>query len=478
MRTWLPLPHSTVRSCSRPTSRCSASLTPLAVRLLLACGFTVLAAASHAEDWPRWRGPTADGRWTESGVSDRFREPTLPTTWRVPIGPGYSGPTVALGRVYVMDRQTSPKEVERVLCFDEQTGASLWTHTYECQYNKSAPPKPKDAPANAAVGRGYSIGYTAGPRASVTIEAGRAYSIGATGRAFAFDAATGQVLWQRDLDEAYQIDMPIWGIAASPVLVGDLVVFHIGGRPGACVVALDARTGEERWKALDDRAQYATPVVVRQGDRSVVVVWTGDAVVGLDPASGSVHWRDPLKPRNMPIGVASPVVAGDRLFCTSFYDGSLLLKLDASTPKAERLWHRVGRSERDTDALQSIIATPVILGDHIYGVDSYGELRCLDLKSGDRLWEDLTATPKSRWSTIHFVQNGDRTWMFNERGQLIIARLSPKGYEEISRTQLIEPTRDQLNQRGGVCWSHPAFANRHIVARNDKELVRASLAAQ
>jgi outer membrane protein assembly factor BamB len=463
------------RACCSSTSRHPSAIS-LALSLILGCWLSGMAAMSLAEDWPQWRGPTADGRWTETGLMDKFPAPSLATTWRVPIGPGYSGPTVARGRIYVMDRQTSPKEVERVLCFDEKTGESLWVHAYECQYNKAAAQSP-DPATKSAPRRGYSIGYTAGPRASVVIEEGRAYSIGATGHAFALDAATGQVIWSRDLEQDYQIDMPIWGVAASPVLVGDLVVFHIGGRPGACVVALDARTGKERWKALDDRAQYATPVLVRQGDRTVLVVWTGDSVVGLDPVSGAVHWRDLLKPRNMPIGVASPVVAGDRLFCTSFYDGSLLLKLDAAAPKAERLWHRVGRSERDTDALQSIISTPIVLGDHVYGVDSYGELRCLELRSGDRVWEDLTATPKSRWSTIHFVQNGDRTWMFNERGQLIIARLTPKGYEEISRAQLIEPTLDQLNQRGGVCWSHPAFANKHIVARNDKELVRASLAA-
>jgi hypothetical protein len=97
--------------------------------------------------------------------------------------------------------------------------------------------------------------------------------------------------------------------------------------------------------------------------------------------------------------------------------------------------------------------------------------------SGDRVWEDLTATPKARWSTIHFVRNGDRIWMFNERGELIISKLSPRGFEEISRAKLLEPTLDQLRQREGVCWSHPAFANKHVFARNDKEIVCASLAA-
>jgi len=161
---------------------------------------------------------------------------------------------------------------------------------------------------------------------------------------------------------------------------------------------------------------------------------------------------------------------------TSFYDGSLMLKLATDKPAAERLWARRGRSEMDTDALHSIISTPVFDGDFIYGVDSYGELRCLDANTGDRIWENLTATPKARWSTIHFVRHQDRYWMLNERGELLIGKLSPKGFEEISRAKLLEPTKDQLPQRNGVCWSHPAYANRRVYARNDQEILCVDLA--
>ena len=109
-------------------------------------------------------------------------------------------------------------------------------------------------------------------------------------------------------------------------------------------------------------------------------------------------------------------------------------------------------------------------------MDSYGELRCLDLMTGDRVWESLDVVPKARWATAHFVENGDRIWIFNERGELIISKMSAAGYEELSRAKLIDPTLDQLPRRGGVCWSHPAFANRHVFARNGRELVCASLA--
>jgi hypothetical protein len=156
----------------------------------------------------------------------------------------------------------------------------------------------------------------------------------------------------------------------------------------------------------------------------------------------------------------------------------MMLRLVAERPAVEKVWHRVGANERQTDGLHSIISTPLFLGDHIYGVDSYGELRCLEAATGNRVWENLTATPKARWSTIHFILHGDRVWMLNERGELIISKLSPKGFEEISRASLLKPTTEQLPQRGGVCWSHPAFANRHVFARNDDELVCASLAAE
>ena len=139
------------------------------------------------------------------------------------------------------------------------------------------------------------------------------------------------------------------------------------------------------------------------------------------------------------------------------------------------MWRRRGASERDTDALHAMISTPSFEDDYVYGVDSYGELRCLDARTGERIWEDLTAVPKSRWGTIHMVRNGERMWMFNERGELLIATLSPQGFHEISRAKLIEPTTDQLEQRGGVCWSHPAYAYQHVFARNDRELVCASL---
>lgn len=430
---------------------------PSPFSLLAATAAITLAVSALADDWPQWRGPGRDGVWREKGLVDRFAGPELPVKWRVPVGSGYCGPTVAGGRVFLMDRQAEPAQQERVLCLDAASGKVLWTHAYPAIYGQ--------------------IGYQAGPRASVTVTDGLAYALGATGQFHCLEATTGKVVWKRDLDKEYQIRMPVWGIAASPLIEGDLVITQIGGEGDACVIALDRKTGQERWKALPDQASYSAPIMVQQAGKRVLVVWTGDRVVGMDPQTGKLHWQEAFPSRQVVIAVASPVVEGDRLFLTSFYQGSMMLRLKQDSLGVEKLWERRGQNERSTDALHSIIATPLMEGGHVYGVDSYGELRCLDGKTGDRVWENLTAVPKARWSTIHFVKNGDRTWMFNERGQLIIGKLSPKGFEEISRAQLLQPTLEQLPQRGGVCWSHPAFANQSIYARNDKELVCASLKA-
>jgi outer membrane protein assembly factor BamB len=417
----------------------------------------LLAHEAIGDDWPQWRGPNRDGVWRETAIVRQFASDRLIPKWRVEIGSGYCGPTVAEGRVYVMDLVTRPETSEQIHCFDQESGKLLWSLAYACPYGE--------------------VRYPAGPRASVTIDGGKAYALGATGRLHVLNAASGKVLWQKNLDEQYAIRLPQWGISAAPLIHKNLVVLHIGGE-GACIVALNKHTGEEAWRALTDRAQYSAPIVVQQGGQPVIVCRTGDSVAGLNAETGAVLWRYEWKPRNMPIGVATPVVEGDRVFFTSFYDGSLLLRLFANQPQIEKLWQIVGRDEKNTDALHSIISTPVFEGGYIYGVDSYGELRCLDAADGRRVWENKTAVPTARWSTIHFVKNADRHFLFNERGELIIAKLSPQGYQEISRAKLLEPTEEQLRQRGGVCWSHPGFANRHIFARNDKELVCASLAAE
>src|SRR5262249_3829814 len=137
---------------------------------------------------------------------------------------------------------------------------------------------------------------------------------------------------------------------------------------------------------------------IEQSGHRVLICWTGDNVVGLAPASGKTFWKYATKPTKMVINIATPVIERDRMFLTCFYDGAFMLRLRQDELGVEEIWKRRGPSEMKTDALQSIISTPVFQGDYVYGVDSYGEFRCLDAKTGDRVWENLSATPKARWS--------------------------------------------------------------------------------
>ena len=419
--------------------------------------FQLYSCSSHrsSQDWPDWRGSNRDGVWRETGIIRKFKSNTIPVKWSIPCGPGYSGPTVAGGKVYLTDRITKPEESERVLCVDATDGKIIWTHSYPCPYG--------------------NMSYPNGPRASVVISDGKAYSLGTMGHLFCFDASNGSILWKHNLDQEYQIRMPVWGIASTPLVFENTIILQAGGSKGASVLAFDKNTGKELWRSMDDEISYSAPILVRQAGKPVVVVWTAENLNGLDPKSGKVYWKFPFR-LGMGMGISTPVLYEGYLFVSSFYSGSLLVKLSQETTTAQKIWLRAGESERKTDALHCVINTPLIKDGFIYGVDSYGELRCLRLGTGDRIWEDLTAVKKDRWANIHFVEHEQQTWMFNEQGELLITELSPKGLTIISRASLIEPTTGQLNRRGtGVAWSHPAFANRHVFARNDEKLICAYL---
>ncbi len=424
----------------------------------VAAALFLTATWALADDWPQWRGPNRDGVWHETGIIESFTGAQLELEWSAEVSNGYSGPTVAKGRVYVTDRVVDPDQMERVLCFDASSGERLWTHEYACRYRR--------------------VGYPDGPRASVTVAGGRAYSLGTMGHLRCLDAVSGELLWKKDPGTDYDVETPIWGIASAPLVEGDLLIVQLGARPDACIVALDKETGQEVWRALEDSASYSAPVIIEQAGERVLLCWTGENIVALVPSTGEVHWQYDTPATKMIINVPTPVTDGNRLFLSSFYDGAYMLRLHQDMLGVEKIWRRQGANERNTDALHAMITTPLIQGDYVYGVDSYGQLRCLDGRTGDRVWEDLTAVPSERWATIHMVRNGDRIWMFNDRGELIICTLSPEGFNEISRTKLIDPTQGQLSRGDGVAWSHPAFANKHVFIRNDTQLVSASLAAE
>lgn len=413
----------------------------------------------HAEDWPEWRGAGRTGVWKETGIVERFASAALTPKWRTPIGGGFAGPAVAAGRIYVTDYVAAAgnKGIERAHCLDEQTGKILWTREWPASYQ--------------------GISYAYGPRATPTVDGDRVYVVGASGLLLCLNARTGAVLWQKDYVRDFGATMPVWGIAGAPIIDGNRLIAIVGGQPDAKVAAFDKLTGKELWRSLpsDTEQGYSQPLLIESSGVRQLIVWHPAALSSLDPATGKPLWQEPFR-INLGVALASPVFDRARLLVTSFYNGSLLMQLDGA--HAKKLWQGKSASEINTDGLHSVVNTPVIDGDYIYGICSYGQFRCLNAKTGERVWETLEVTKeKARWASGFIVRNGDRYFINNDRGELIIARLSPEGYQEISRAQLIKPTSNPGNRRelGMVNWSHPAYANRHVYARNDEEIIAVPL---
>lgn len=417
----------------------------------------LLPLAGFSDDWPQWRGPQRDGVWRETGTLTRFDAEDLKPVWSSAVGAGYSGPTVQGNRVYVTSRLEEPEQVEQVHCVDRLTGREIWKFVYPCEYS--------------------NIGYPLGPRASVLISGGKAYALGAMGHFHCLDAASGELLWKKDLVAGYGTNMPIWGIAASPLADEERVYLQVGGTDGSGMVAFDKESGEELWRSLESTASYSAPRFIQNGNRRQILAWTGDWFATLDPETGEVAWKHPFKRARMIINVADPVVDPETgsVFFTSFYDGSYLFAMNPGSGGLDLLWERRGRSEVHTDALHSIISTPVIRGEYIYGLDSHGEFRCLRLDNGDRVWSEQSLVEKGRWGTAFLVQQRDLTWIFTENGELILGRLSPEGFTRISSAFIIEPTTFLPRRSGNILWSHPAFAHKHIFVRNDRELISIDL---
>jgi len=273
-------------------------------------------------------------------------------------------------------------------------------------------------------------------------------------------------------------------LLVDPLVDGDNLICMIGGPDAPGVVAFDKKTGKEIWSALGINGDpgYNSPVIFEVNGKRVLVVWHSQAVVGLDPDTGKKQWEYRWQIQASLTAPTARLVNKSLLFVTSFYNGSLLLEIGGSEPKV--IWKSKSKAGQaavmpeNTVDLHSIMPTPWIKDDHIYGICSYGELRCLELMTGKRLWETHAATTgkSDRWGNAFLIPQAetDRVFLFNERGELIIARLTPKGYEEIDRAKILEPTNKYALNRT-VVWSHPAFANQNMYARNDKEVVAVSL---
>jgi len=415
--------------------------------LLPVLGILLVAPGAVAIDWPQFRGPNRDGTWDETGILESFPRKGLKIRWRHPVGGGWSSPVVAQGRVFVSDVQLSkPSSRERVHCFAEKSGKVLWVYAYQENYSEWT----------------FVPERGAGPTATPIVEQDRIYVVGANGYVHCLDAKAGSVIWEKNIGQEYEV--AVMSCRPSPLLEGSLLIVFTGAKPGASVLALDKQTGKEVWKVLDDQVSNSSPIAITSAGSRQLIVWSDNSIASLDPANGHTFWREPIVTSSND-STATPVFHGNRLLVSG-----LMLELGGDPPAASFRWPE---NRAPSKRILSNTSSPVMQGGYIFGARSSGELVCLEAATGTQLWSTNTVTTPKNGASINITPQGGEYFLFTDEGNLIRAQLSPAGYREISRSHLIDPTWPFAGAK--FVYAPPAFANRHMFARNEAEVVCASL---
>jgi outer membrane protein assembly factor BamB len=404
-------------------------------RLVLHLGLLLgvaIASPALAGDWRQWRGPLG------TGVSD---EKNIPTTWsatenvkwKVPLdGPGNSTPIVVGQQVFITHSAAKSK-ARGLRAYDRTTGELAWKH--EVDYSDMEP----------------SHGANPFCAASPASDGERIVAWYGSAGLFCYDL-NGKVLWQKDLGKVEHI----WGYASSPVFVGNLVIQQYGPGLNAFIVAFDKTSGDEVWrkeypfqkseKADEYRGSWSTPVLYQAGDRKLMLLSLPEKFRAVDPTSGEEVWTcdGPSK-----LVYTSPLVAGDILITMCGYGGPALAVKPSGTgdQTANRLWLHPRNPQR--------VGSGVVVGDYIYIRNEKG-CWCLDVKTGDRKWEDELGGGES-WTSMSYVDG--RLYTINTAGTTFVLEPTPESCKVIAENKLGETTRG----------SH-AFSNGQIFVRTYQNL--------
>ncbi|HUF84673.1 MAG TPA: PQQ-binding-like beta-propeller repeat protein, partial [Acidimicrobiia bacterium] len=375
--------------------------------------------------WTSFRGPGTAGRYDEMPVLAEWPDGGPPMLWKQPIGEGWASFAVADGVAFTIERR---REEEVVAAYEVADGREVWTVAWPSTFAE-------------AVDRD-------GPRATPAWDDGRVYAVGASGVLVALRAADGRELWRREILDENGARNIQWGVAASPIVAGDVVVTVPGGPDGRAVVAYDKVTGEPRWSALSDRAAYTTPMPATLGGRPQLLVVTATRAVGLDPIDGTELWAHPWA-TDMGINVAQPILVGESSFILSagYGHGAELVEVtrdgDAFAPRT--VWQ--------TNRMKNKLSSSVVHDGHLYGLDE-GILACIDAATGDLRWKE------GRYGPGQILLAQGSLIVLSERGELALVDASPAAFVERARFQAIE----------GRTWNHPAIASGVLLIRNGREM--------
>ena len=385
-----------------PTTICTSLLA------LLLCAPT---AHAGSDDWPEWRGPHHDGVSRETGWTPEGRE-----LWTREVGLGYSAVTVVGGRVYTLGFDAEAEE-DVVWCLDAETGEALWTHRY-----------------GARIWDKYHDG---GSLTTPSIDGDVVYLSNREGHLFCFDAADGDVRWERDVADELGTKPPQWGFSGSPLVLDDALVLNLGR-----VAAVRKKDGKLLWKTDDYGDAYATPVDFELGKKPAIAVMGGKELVVVDRARGRELATYPWETK-YDVNASTPVPLEDgRVFISSGYNHGCAV-VDVSKAKAEAVW--------ESKVLRTKMAGAVRLGDHLYGFDE-SALKCID-EDGNEVWRQRGLGDGAM--TIA----GGRLVVLSSRGELVVANASPAGFEELSRASVLS---------GGKYWTTPTVADGRIYCRNNR----------
>ncbi len=386
------------------------------------------AIGSGTAAWPGFRGAARDGVVSSPRIATNWSATPPEQLWKQPVGPGWSSFAVA-GELIFTQEQRGEEEI--VVAYRAATGDKVWQH--------------------ADLVRFWEPMAGAGPRATPQIEGGRLFSLGATGILNALDAATGSLIWSRDVATDSGAAVPEWGFASSPLRIDDLVVIYTGAGDGKAVVAYGAEGGEPRWFAAAGAPSYSSVhELTLQGVRQLLIL-TGGGATSLAPADGAVLWQHEWLAVLGGARIVQPVVtaAGDVLIGTGLGQGlrSLAVEHDAGGWHTEARW----TSKR----LKPYFNDFVVHRGHIYGFDDR-IMSCLDVTNGERRWKG------GRYGSgqLLLLADQDLLLVLSDRGKVAVVAATPQGFSELASLQAI----------AGKTWNHPVIADGVLYVRNSEEM--------